>query len=149
MSFNEEKSAITFRMNSCSLAAWICYARGMGMKLQIGWAVVLMGLFTNPLLAWNKRADIAALIQNGALVVDVRSAGEFAGRHFENAVNIPYNLVVNEIRNHVSDKERTIIVYCHSGPRAAVAKRALKSAGYVNVINGISLSRMLRAVESQ
>ena len=38
----------------------------------------------------DKDADISALIKEGALVVDTRTAGEYAGEHIEGAINIPF-----------------------------------------------------------
>jgi len=51
----------------------------MKTAMRLGLAVVLMGLFAN--LLWGgsagQKADVVALIKGGALVVDVRSSGNF------------------------------------------------------------------------
>lgn len=101
-----------------------------------------MGILANLLFGGSadKEADIPALIKAGALVVDVRTANEFSGGHIEGAINIPYDVIDRKLGDHAKDK--LIIVYCHSGARSASAKRALKQAGYTNVINGGSLHRM-------
>ncbi len=78
-----------------------------------------------------------------ALVVDVRTAGEFSGGHYEGAVNIP----MSSLRARLGDlgaKDRHIIVYCRSGSRSAVAKRFLKRAGFTNVEDGGGIHRMRR-----
>lgn len=88
----------------------------------------------------DKDADLAALIKAGALIVDVRTPQEFAGGHIEGAVNIPVNVIDRQMVS--DDKDRPIIVYCHSGIRSASAKRVLEQAGHTRVVNGGSLHRM-------
>ncbi|MBL7017040.1 MAG: rhodanese-like domain-containing protein [Kiritimatiellales bacterium] len=88
-------------------------------------------------------------MQNGALVVDVRTPGEFAGGHIEDAVNIPYDVIGREIGSYAPDKDRAIILYCRSGPRAAVAKKSLIRAGYTQVINATSLRKMRKILASK
>jgi len=116
----------------------------MNTKVKIGLAVLGMGILANLLFGGgpDKDVDIPELIQAEALVIDVRSAGEFAGGHIKGAINIPHNVIAQEIGNYESDKTKTIIVYCHSGARSAVAKQSLIQAGYTNVVNGGSLHRM-------
>ena len=94
----------------------------------------------------DKDVDIPALVRNGALVIDTRTAGEFAGGHIEGAVNIPYDIIGNVIEKYETDKSRSIIVYCHSGARSASAKNALMQAGYTNVVNGGGAHHMRRAL---
>ena len=84
----------------------------------------------------NKKPDIAELIKNGALVIDVRSAAEFASGSIEGAIHIPHSRIAVEIGNYETDKARIIIVFCASGGRSALAKTALTKAGYTQVVNG-------------
>jgi rhodanese-related sulfurtransferase len=116
----------------------------MNAKVKIGLAVILMGILAKLLFGGgaDKEADIPELIKSGALLIDARTPGEFAGGHIEGAINIPHNTVAREIQNHETDKTKSIIVYCQSGGRSAAAKKALESAGYTNVVNGGSLHRM-------
>ena len=71
------------------------------------------------------------LIENEAVVIDVREADEYNTGHIENAINIP----VGSISSVDYDKETVIIVYCASGMRSANAAKALIDAGYTNVYN--------------
>ncbi|MBN2162679.1 MAG: rhodanese-like domain-containing protein [Pontiellaceae bacterium] len=95
----------------------------------------------------DKGTDIPALIKDGALVIDTRTAGEYAGGHIEGAVNIPYDIIRNVICKHAKDKSKSIIVYCQSGSRSGMAKRALEQAGYTNVVNGGGLHHMQHALQ--
>lgn len=75
------------------------------------------------------------LVKNGAIILDVRSKGEFAGGHIKGAVNIS----VDTLRNNLSklkDKNQPIITCCASGMRSASAKNILLSNGYTQVYNG-------------
>ena len=90
----------------------------------------------------DKDIDIPALIKNDVLVIDTRTAGEFAGGHIEGAINIPYDIIGNVIEKFETDPSKAIIVYCHSGARSAAAKKYLEHAGYTNVVNGGSLHHM-------
>lgn len=79
--------------------------------------------------------DYADLVKKGAIILDVRSKGEFAGGHIKGSVNIS----VDTLRNNLSklkDKTQPIITCCASGMRSASAKSILKSNGYTNVYNG-------------
>jgi len=103
-----------------------------------------MGLLANLLLRGgaDKDADIAELVGEGALVVDTRTAREYAGGSIEGAVNIPYDTIARDIGQHETDKSRPIVVFCHSGARSGTAKKYLQQAGYTNVVNGGSIGHM-------
>jgi len=81
------------------------------------------------------KTDYAALVKQGALILDVRSKSEYSGGHIKNSVNIP----VNELQHNLSklkSKDQTIITCCASGMRSASAKSILLNNGYKNVHNG-------------
>ena len=83
----------------------------------------------------DNKADYAALVKQGAIILDVRSKSEYAGGHSKNSINIP----VNELQNNLSrlkNKDKTIITCCASGMRSASAKSILQNNGYNNVHNG-------------
>lgn len=70
--------------------------------------------------------------QPGApLLLDVRTAAEFAGGHVPGAVNIPVQALAQRLAE--VPKGRPVIVYCESGRRSARALDLLKEAGYTDV----------------
>ncbi len=73
-------------------------------------------------------------IKGGALVVDVRTAGEFKGGHVDGALNIPVQELESRL-GELKDKQRAIVVYCASGMRSARAAAILKKAGFADVTN--------------
>ena len=93
------------------------------------------------------KVNIGELIANGAMVIDVRSQGEFAGGHMKGSVNIPLDQLINNLKK-IKSKEQTIITCCASGMRSSSAKSFLKGQGYINVHNGgswLSLKKYERA----
>ncbi len=84
------------------------------------------------------------LVSEGAVLLDVRTPEEFASRHVDGAVNIPFDQV--EERKAEIDKltggdaNKPIVVYCQAGGRASQAKETLVRAGHTKVTNlgGIS-----------
>lgn len=86
-----------------------------------------------------KRADIGrdkahALVAGGAQLVDVRSPAEFGTGHIDGARNIPLGELDRRVRE-LGATDRAVIVYCASGTRSAMAKRALHKAGFTEVYN--------------
>ena len=74
----------------------------------------------------------------GAVLLDVRTPGEYAEGHIENSVNLPVQ-EIDGAGERLPDKNAALFVYCHSGVRSAHAVRLLKKMGYANVndIGGI------------
>ena len=58
-------------------------------------------------------------LREGAIVVDVRSAGEFQADHLPNAVNIPLG-EVNRLPQMVKDKNQVLLLHCLSGTRSGM-----------------------------
>lgn len=87
------------------------------------------------------QVNYAELVQQGALILDVRSKGEYAGGHIKGSINISVDSLNNNL-NKLKNKEQTIITCCASGMRSASAKSILKSQGYTKVYNGGSWSSL-------
>jgi hydroxyacylglutathione hydrolase len=67
------------------------------------------------------------------VVVDVRSAGEFAAGHVPGAVNIPFTSVLTGSPDVPGEKSAAIVIYCGHGPRAWLAGTGLRLRGYARV----------------
>jgi rhodanese-related sulfurtransferase len=87
------------------------------------------------LFGMGARVDIAQLVKNGAIILDVRSKGEFASGHIKGSLNIPVDQLANNLHKF-KDKNKPVITCCASGIRSASAKTILKSNGYEEVYNG-------------
>ena len=87
------------------------------------------------LFGFTPSANYAQLLKDGALLVDVRSKGEYASGHINGSINISVDTLRSNL-GKLKDKNRTIITCCASGMRSASAKSILKSNGYTSVYNG-------------
>jgi len=79
--------------------------------------------------------EVAALhqeVEEGALLLDVRSESEFNSGHLEGALNIPVGQLSDRLEE-LEDKKRSIVVYCESGGRSGRAAKMLQSEGYESV----------------
>ncbi len=71
----------------------------------------------------------------GAVILDVRSSGEYAGGAIPGAVNIPLDQVVKGVSSKYPNKDTVLLCHCASGVRSASAVSQLKAAGYANAHN--------------
>lgn len=90
-----------------------------------------MGLLSK---LFGPKVDMGQLIKDGAIIVDVRSTGEYASGHIKGSMNIPLDQLSGKINK--LDKSKPIITCCASGMRSASAKGMLKSKGFTEVHNG-------------
>lgn len=89
--------------------------------------------------------NLKQIINDGAFLVDVRSAGEFASGSVKGAVNIPLDQIAKQIKKFQNKK--SIVVFCRSGMRSSQAKSILQKNGIDHVYNGgtwEAVSRLLR-----
>jgi rhodanese-related sulfurtransferase len=73
------------------------------------------------------------LMNDGAVVVDVRDSAEFSAGHLTGAKHIP----VGDIAQRISDipAGKPVLVYCATGTRSGKAASALKKAGRDQIFN--------------
>ncbi|HMO31464.1 MAG TPA: rhodanese-like domain-containing protein [Lacibacter sp.] len=86
------------------------------------------------LFAGGPKTDFKALVANGAIVVDVRTPGEYKSGHIKGSLNMP----VDSIRGKVSElkkKGKPVITCCRSGARSGMAAGILKQNG-IEAYNG-------------
>jgi phage shock protein E len=87
------------------------------------------------MLGFGPATDYAQLVKEGAVILDVRSRGEYAGGNIKGSVNISVDQLPNQL-NRLPSKEKPIITCCASGMRSASARSFLISKGYQQVYNG-------------
>lgn len=73
------------------------------------------------------------LVKDGAILIDVRTAQEYAEGHLDGSLNLTVDTISINIEKLVPDKNAKIVVYCRSGNRSATAKTTLNNLGYKNV----------------
>jgi rhodanese-related sulfurtransferase len=89
----------------------------------------------NALRPADLKAEIDAATE--MVLVDVRTADEFAEGFIANAINIPLNEVTAHL-DMLPNLDANIVVYCGSGHRSAMVMMALNMLGYTNVRSMLS-----------
>ncbi|MCH5212095.1 MAG: S-layer homology domain-containing protein [Oscillospiraceae bacterium] len=77
------------------------------------------------------------LMENGALLVDVRSADDYATGHIKGSISTPIDNIISDPRAAFMgiESDTTIIVYCRRGTNSRRAVQILNEAGYTSVYN--------------
>lgn len=80
-------------------------------------------------------AEVKEMLDKGKdfVLLDVRTKEEFADGHIKGAINIPLQVLENEVTTEIEDKEAMIVLYCRSGVRTLQADCILGELGYDNV----------------
>lgn len=86
------------------------------------------------LLGFGTKVNYAQLVQQGAIILDVRSKSEYQSGHIKGSINISVDTISNNLSK--LKKGKPIITCCASGMRSASAKSILKSNGFTEVYNG-------------
>jgi len=74
--------------------------------------------------------------QESPVVIDVRTAFEYARGHIPGALNIPVFILPFKTESiPVANKSQLVVVYCGHGPRAGLAGFILRVSGYRNVLH--------------
>jgi rhodanese-related sulfurtransferase len=77
--------------------------------------------------------EAKALIESGAIVLDVRDKDEFEAGHIDEATHLSRGTLEMLVAEVVPDKSTRIICYCAGGNRGALAADTLQNLGYENV----------------
>jgi len=93
--------------------------------------------------------DALEKLRNGALVIDVRSPGEFSSGHLPKASNIPLDEIESALPKRVPDKSQVLLLHCASGMRSSMAKSKLNGMGYTNPFNLGSYGRAAKIVSAK
>ena len=98
-----------------------------------------MGLFD---VFRSKGPSAATLLQQNALVVDVRTPAEYRTGHVKGSRNVPLDRLQTFVRKE-DPEARPIVTCCASGMRSGRAAKVLKKAGFT-VANGGAWSQVER-----
>lgn len=73
--------------------------------------------------------------ESDLLIIDVRTVAEFKEGHIPNSINVPLDVISNQIASIVPNKDDQIVIVCRSGNRSAQAANILRDLGYTNIID--------------
>ena len=78
--------------------------------------------------------NLVARAQRGDIILlDVRSAEEFAEGHIPGAINIPHEEIDTYLESLSDYKNKPVVVYCRSGRRAKIAMDVLKKHNFTDL----------------
>jgi rhodanese-related sulfurtransferase len=86
------------------------------------------------MLGMQPAPDYKQLINDGAVILDVRTKAEYQQGHIRGSMNIPLQLLDHNLSK--LNKEKPVITCCASGMRSGSAKMILRSKGFSQVYNG-------------
>ena len=79
--------------------------------------------------------DVIRLMNQNALVLDIRPQEAFAAGHVTGARHMPSDQISKAGETLKKQKDKPIVVYCESGPVAASAVRTLAAQGFTKVFS--------------
>jgi rhodanese-related sulfurtransferase len=79
--------------------------------------------------------ELIRLMNQGALVLDIRKPEEFAQGHVNGAKQLPSDQILTAGDNYKRFKEKPVVVYCESGSLAAAAVRQLNRQGFTKAFS--------------
>jgi phage shock protein E len=126
----------------------------LGDRLMNWIAILVLVAVVLALILMKQRGQISATaaaehLKQGALVIDVRTQGEFSAGHLDKAINIPLDQIGVVIPQRVKDKSQVLLLHCASGMRSGVAQKKLQAMGYANAFNLGSYGRAESIVKQQ
>jgi rhodanese-related sulfurtransferase len=80
-------------------------------------------------------SDAVRLLNQGGVLIDVRSRAEFDGGHVIDARHVPQEELANASETLKKFKDKVVITCCESGMRSGAAARVLKAQGFTQVVN--------------
>lgn len=121
------------------------------MSLKSRLAVLLLPLLASTAQAGDidQAAALTQLAKPDTLLIDVRSADEFASGALPGAHNISHELIAEQISGVAPDKSKPIVLYCRSGRRSGLAQDALQALGYQQVINAGGIDTLKAAQQAK
>ena len=80
-------------------------------------------------------SDAVKLINNDAMVLDLRSAEAFGRGHIVGARNVPMDEFEGHLEKLAKFKNKPVVAVCNSGMSSSKAVNALRNAGFESVYN--------------
>ena len=99
------------------------------------WIILLITSFLLIVFKYTRsnKTSYKELLNQGAIIIDVRTESEYKSGHIKNSINVPLKDLTYRINEF--DKKDNIVTVCAAGIRAESAKKFFESRGY-NVANG-------------
>jgi rhodanese-related sulfurtransferase len=79
--------------------------------------------------------DAVRLMNQGALLLDVREAAQYEAGHIGEARHLPLKEVAGSAESLKKFRDKPVVTYCDSGMNGGVAARELRKLGFSKVFN--------------
>ena len=115
---------------ACALLAW---AGSIGTSLAADPAAA-----ATPPAPRISQADLLARLDRkdpSLVVLDVRTAGEFAAGHVPGARNVSHDQLETKLAELESLRDKDVVLYCRSGRRTLLAEEVLRKAGFAKLLH--------------
>jgi phage shock protein E len=121
----------------------------------MNWIDIFIAIAILTAFVLHRRAGLISIkeaqsyLKNGAMVIDVRTAGEFVAGHLPIAVNLPLSEIETHLSRRIKDKSQVLLLHCQSGARSGQARKKLIALGCPNAFNMGSFARAERIVSGK
>lgn len=108
-------------------------ARLLGLGVLLWLATAVADAPPAPLIGAEELLEREAASDPALVVLDVRTAEEFADGHVPGAINVPHDQIEGRLGELAGLRDKDLVVYCKSGRRAALALEVLGKHGYTKL----------------
>lgn len=77
------------------------------------------------------------MLKSADAIIDVREPDEYAAGHLAGAINFPRGLLEFKLSGTpaLEPRDLSVVLYCKTSGRAALAASAMQAMGYLNVVS--------------
>ena len=109
------------------------------MKIKVFAPLVLLVLITGCTATGKTHMQQQKLLElieskQAPIIIDVRSQGEYEAGHVPGAIHVSFWAAFAPDQLQQTAEDELLVLYCQHGPRAGIAKLALKLSGYDNIV---------------
>lgn len=79
--------------------------------------------------------ELKEKVNQGVILLDVRSRQEYQEGHIIGAINIPEYEIDRRVEQEIQNKNLPIVIYCQYGSRSRNVYEKMKRKGYTNIYN--------------
>ncbi len=81
--------------------------------------------------------DAQSMLKSADAIIDVREPDEYAAGHLAGAINFPRGLLEFKLSGTpaLEPRDLSVVLYCKTSGRAALAASAMQAMGYLNVVS--------------
>lgn len=94
-----------------------------------------MNFFNTLFKSSKNKVDLLHLIENGAVIIDVRTPGEYKIGHIKDSYNFPLNTLVENSKT-LESFQKPLVLVCKSGKRSQQAQIILSEKGIESYNSG-------------